>query len=360
MKKYKWTLIIGSLVTLIPAITGILLWDRLPETMPIHWGIDGKADGTAGPWIVVLLIPLILLAMQWLCTWFTFRDPRTRDQNPKAMGIALWTIPIASLFSTGIIYGSALEGSFNPFRIVPLFLGSIFLIVGNYMPKITQNSYLGIKTRWTLYSEENWNATHRFCGKTWFIFGLLVMTGTFLPEKWFILILLLPLVGIVLSSLLYPYLYYRKQIQGGMVPIPKKPLTRRRLLSILAITLALLVLLASLAYLMFTGDIRIKYDATSFTIEADYMSDLTVDFEAITAIELLQEPDLGLKVSGFSSARLLMGTFRNEEYGTFTLYAYTGSDTAVLLRSKDRILVISGKTDEETTAIYESIKERIQ
>ena len=129
MKKYKWTLILGSLVTLIPAVIGMLLWDRLPETMPIHWGVDGKADGTAGPWIVVFLIPLILLAMLWLCALISFRDPRTKNQNPKAMKIALWIVPITSLFSTGIIYGCALEGSFNPYRIVPLFLGSIFIIV---------------------------------------------------------------------------------------------------------------------------------------------------------------------------------------------------------------------------------------
>lgn len=360
MKKYKWTLILGSLVTLIPAVIGMLLWDRLPETMPIHWGVDGKADGTAGPWIVVFLIPLILLAMLWLCAGISFRDPRTKNQNPKAMKIALWIIPITSLFSTGIIYGCALEGSFNPYRIVPLFLGSIFMIVGNYLPKTTQNSYLGIKIKWTLYSEENWNATHRFCGRTWFLCGLLVLAGTFLPEKWFILILLLPIVVVVLSSLLYSYLYYRKQIQEGMSPIPKKPLTKKRLLSILAATLGVLVLITIFVYLMFTGDIHIRYDTASFTIEADYMSDFTIEYDAITSIEYLYDPDLGMRISGFNSARLLLGTFRNEEYGTFTLYAYTGSDTAVLLRSGDRILIISGKSHEETTDIYESIKERIK
>ena len=360
MKKYKWTLILGSLVTLIPAILGIFLWDRLPETMPIHWGVDGKADGTAGPWIVVFLIPLILLAMLWLCAWISFRDPRTRSQNPKAMKIALWIVPITSLFSTGIIYGCTLEGSFNPFRIVPLFLGSIFLIVGNYMPKITQNSYLGIKTKWTLYSEDNWNATHRFCGRTWFLCGLLVLTGIFLPEKWFILVLLLPPLVIVLSSLLYSYLFYRKQIREGMSPIPKKPLTKKRFLSIFAITFGVLILIALLVYLMFTGDIRIRYDTASFTIEADFMSDFTVEYDAITSIEYLDSPDLGMRVRGFNSARLLMGTFRNAEYGTFTVYAYTGGHTAVMLRNGEQILIIRGRTVEETTAIYESIKERIK
>ncbi len=360
MKKYKWSLFLGSLVTLLPLGVGLILWDRLPEAIPVHWGVTGKADAMAGPWFVVFLLPAILLALQWICLWITFRDPRTKEQNPKALMIAFWTIPIVSLFSTGIIYGCAFGSSLNLFRMVPLFLGALFLIIGNYIPKITQNSYLGIKTVWTLYSEENWYATHRFCGKIWVICGLIVLLGVFLPERFILLTMLFPLLALVLSCTLYSYLYYRKQVREGLPPILKKPFTKKRVLGIIAISVAVLLLAALLVYLMFTGDIQIHYGESSFTIEADFWSDLTVDYEAITSVEYSQNTNHGIRVSGFNSARLLMGSFRNEEYGNFTIYAYTGCDAAVLLRSGDRLLIIGGKTPEATLELFESIKERIE
>ena len=360
MKKYKWTLILSSLVTLIPVAIGLILWKRLPDTMPVHWGVSGNADAVAGPWFIVFLLPLILLALQWLCVWITFRDPKTKNQNPKAMMLALWVVPITSLFSTGIIYGSVFGDGLNLFRLVPLFLGALFLIIGNYMPKITQNSYLGIKNIWTLYSEENWNATHRFCGKTWVICGLIALIGVFLPEKFILFTMLVPLLGLVLSSTLYSYLYYRKQVRNGLPPVRKKPLTKKRVLGILAICVVVLLLIALLVYLMFTGDIRIRYGESALTVEADFYSDLTVEYAAITSVEHIRNPDPGMRVVGFASGHLLMGTFKNEEYGKFTLYAYTGCDSAVLIRSADQILLIGGESPDATQEIYESIRERIK
>ncbi len=360
MKKYKWSLILGSLVTLLPIGVGLILWDRLPEAIPVHWGSTGKVDAMAGPWFVVFLLPVILLALHWFCVWISFKDPRTKKQNPKALGLVFWIIPVISLFCTGIIYSSAMGSSLNLFRLISLFLAAMFLIFGNYMPKITQNSYLGIKTKWTLYSEENWYATHRFCGRTWVICGFLVLAGSFLPEEFILPILLIPLVILILSCTLYSYFYYRKQVREGMAPIPEEPLTKKRLFNILGILLILLLLGAVLGYIMFTGDIQVHLNEASLTIEADFWSDLTVDYNAITSIEYLEEGVRGIRISGFSSGRLALGTFRNEEYGNFTLYAYTGCDATVLLRSGERILMVGGKTPEATLEIYESLKERIE
>ena len=43
IKKYKKTLIITTLVLLIPVLVGLLLWDRLPDPMPSHWNKIGRA-----------------------------------------------------------------------------------------------------------------------------------------------------------------------------------------------------------------------------------------------------------------------------------------------------------------------------
>mgnify|MGYP000573868704 FL=1 len=46
-------------------------------------------------------------------------------------------------------------------------MGLLFVIVGNYLPKVKPNRTIGIRVVWTLQDEENWNATHRFSGKIW-------------------------------------------------------------------------------------------------------------------------------------------------------------------------------------------------
>ena len=111
---------------------------------------------------------------------------------------------------------------------------------------------------------------------------------------------------------------------------------------------------------MFTGDIRLRYEQTFFVIEADFISDLTVEYDAVTSVEYRDTMDYGSRIAGFNSLRLLMGTFHNEEFGKYSLYAYTGNHGAVLLRSGDQILVIGGRTPEETAEIYETLKENIQ
>ena len=47
--KNKKLLVITSLLTLLPIPVGLLLWNRFPETIAIHFGITGNADGFAGP-----------------------------------------------------------------------------------------------------------------------------------------------------------------------------------------------------------------------------------------------------------------------------------------------------------------------
>ena len=69
IKKNKITLIITSLITLIPIVVGLLLWDQLPEQVPYHWNINGEVDGWASKTQAVFLMPLLMLAMHWICVF---------------------------------------------------------------------------------------------------------------------------------------------------------------------------------------------------------------------------------------------------------------------------------------------------
>ena len=93
--------------------------------------------------------------------------------------------------------------------VMPVLVGLVLTVVGNYMPKCKQNYTIGIKIPWTLHSEENWNRTHRFAGRLWVVCGLGIMVTGFLGGFWYTMSLVLLM---VLAPLLYSYLLHRKGI----------------------------------------------------------------------------------------------------------------------------------------------------
>ena len=207
LKKYKGTLIITSLVTLIPILIGLLLWNKLPEQIPFHWDLNGNVDNWASRAVAVFAMPALLLAMQWLCVLACTADPKSANYNRNTFHLVLWLCPIIGLLVNTLVYCSALGYNLRVEVIMPLFMGALFTVIGNLLPKMKQTYTMGIKLPWTLNSEENWNKTHRFAGKLWVAGGVVTMATAFLGNFW-IFIGILAVMAIIPT--LYSYLYYRK------------------------------------------------------------------------------------------------------------------------------------------------------
>ena len=208
IKQNKTTLILGSLVLLIPVMIGLLLWDQLPEQIPSHWGINGEVDGWSSKSMAVFGFPGLLLAIHWLCVLFSSADPKHKQYSPTMLKLVLWLCPVLSLVVNSLVYATALGYSIDISLILPLFEGILFIIIGNLLPKCRQSYTMGIKLPWTLANEENWNKTHRLGGKVWVIGGVVILATAFFRQFW-IMIGILALM--VLIPAFYSYLLYRKQ-----------------------------------------------------------------------------------------------------------------------------------------------------
>ena len=359
MKQHKGKLIVSSVVTLLPILAGLILWNRLPNQMPTHWGLDGSVDGWSGKAFAVFGLPLILLAVHWLCVWGTSLDSGNRGQNRKVSGLVLWIIPVLSWFTSGIMYAAALNLDVNFVTVTLLLIGIMFVVIGNYLPKCKQNHTIGIRIPWTLNDEENWNATHRVGGRIWVAGGVLLLVGCALPERLAVTLMLVLILLLAAAPILYSWCYHKKQAREGHVPTvsgEKKPLGRKAKIISTAGLVAVLVLVA---VLMFTGDIEIRCDEDSFTVEADYYQDLTVEYAAVDSIEYRETDKAGVRTFGFGSARLLMGQFKNDAFGTHTRYSYTQCDACVVITAGEKILVLSGKDADSTRALYEELSGRV-
>lgn len=206
-KKYKKTMILTSIVMLLPILAGVLLWERLPEQVATHFDFEGNPNGWTSRGFTVFGIPLFLLACQWIAMVATLSDPKHKNMSERVFRMILWIVPIASLLLAIVCYGYELGYDTSNGSIAFGTMGILFIVVGNYLPKCRQNYTVGIKIPWTLHDEENWNHTHRMAGYLWVLGGLLMLANVFLKWDWLFPVVL---AMVVLVPTVYSYLYYRK------------------------------------------------------------------------------------------------------------------------------------------------------
>ena len=342
--KNKKALILSSLLILLPIPVGFLLRDLFPA--------EFMADLGYTVWVP----PLCLLAGHWLCITLTAVDPGNKNRNRKPLTMVLWILPLMSNLTCGILYALLLGVDFSPVSWMTAAFGVMFAVIGNYMPKTKMNSTMGIKVSWAYSSEENWNATHRFAGRVWVIGGLLMLFGVVLPEGAAVALMFVMIVALCVLPLWYSWRFYkREKAEGKNVTARYSPVDKKILKGSMVF---LAVLLAFVVVILFTGDLEYSFGEDAMTIRADWYSDLTVKYESVDSIEYRDGKIPGLRVGGFGSFRLLMGFFKNDEFGTYTRYTYYDPEACVVLTTGSRTIVLSGENGVETTALYERLLEK--
>ena len=203
-KKYKWTLIIGCIVTALPMLVGLILWNRLPDEIATHFGSGNVANGWSSKPFTVFGIPGIMVALELVLYFVTTNDPKKRNIDDKIMRFCLWIIPVTSLLVCLSCYGIALGIPVDIGFLVNILIGIMLIFLGNYLHRIKQNYTVGIKLPWTLNSEENWNRTHRMASWLFVICGLLFIVNAFFQfEAMYFAVLLFAFIPGVYSYILY-------------------------------------------------------------------------------------------------------------------------------------------------------------
>ncbi len=209
MKKYLKKIIITSIITALPMLVGILLWNKMPDTVATHWGSGNEANGWSSKVFAVFGMPFFLTLIHIFSICITLNDPKKQNISQKMMTLIFWVIPVVSWLGCMMTYSAAVGIKVNIGLITNIIVGIIFLVVGNYIPKSKQSYTVGIKLPWTLNSTENWNRTSRLAGKLWIIGGIAFIGNAFLQYSWLLIVLIVLLAGI---PAVYSFVLYRKGI----------------------------------------------------------------------------------------------------------------------------------------------------
>lgn len=180
MKKINKEFLMTALVIAMPMVIGVIFWNQLPEKIPTHFGIDGQADGYSSKLFTLFAFPALFLLFQIICL-ASFEKESVKVNIPAKMRrFYTWLIPVLSLIIQGSIYANALGFIKSGPTLVTTFLAIVFIVIGNYLPKIQRNATAGIRIPWTLSDDKNWYKTHRMAGKLWVIGGLIILLESFI------------------------------------------------------------------------------------------------------------------------------------------------------------------------------------
>ncbi|MDD5606183.1 MAG: SdpI family protein [Patescibacteria group bacterium] len=185
-------------------IIGIAVWayPQLDGPVPSHWNAAGQVDGYSTPLGHALGMPAMFIGIYLLLLALPFIEPR-RQHFLQSWGfyavIKNFLLGFFALIYAVSTWGGLVGEQIPMGTIVPLAVGLLFIILGNYMTQIKSNFFMGIRTPWTLSSEDNWKKTHRLGAYTFVIGGLLFFATPFLsvPLNFYI-----PMIGIIIAGLL--------------------------------------------------------------------------------------------------------------------------------------------------------------
>jgi uncharacterized membrane protein len=201
-------------IILVSALAASLyFYGHFPEKVAGHWNFAGQVDRYTGKAEGAFAIPILLIVMYVMFLILPILDPKKEryaefDHYYKLFRTAilaiLFVVYVASgLFNLGypIKIGYVVSGS----------IGLLFIVLGNFMGKIKNNWFMGIRTPWTLSSENVWNKTHRLGGKLFVVYGLLMIVTPYLPEALGVSLFILGAIMVVLGTMGYSYWEYRKE-----------------------------------------------------------------------------------------------------------------------------------------------------
>jgi uncharacterized membrane protein len=188
-------------------------YTAFPERVPIHWNIRGEVDNWGSQGSAAFVLPAVIAGMYLLFLLLPLLDPKKEKYAQFGRSFHIIKGLIIGFMAAFYILVSlyVIGWGWPPDKIVPLGVGLLFIILGNYLPKVKMNWFIGIRTPWTLSSEAVWQKTHRVGGKLFMLSGLIFITIPWLSTMFKIIAFVSSIISMIFGSLVYSYLVYLQE-----------------------------------------------------------------------------------------------------------------------------------------------------
>jgi uncharacterized membrane protein len=206
----------GLVIAALALAISIWAYPSLPPSVATHFNLRGTPDGFSSRFVAVAIGPLLIVGIMLLFNLLPKFDPRR--ENYASFLSTYWlfanAVIVFMLIVHGIVIATGLGYAMRIDRLMPLLIGLLFVVIGNYLTRVEPNWFVGIRTPWTLSSDRVWRKTHRTGGWLMVIGGLALATGAFLPPAALLPLLIGTVVVVAVFPIVQSYILWKREQHG--------------------------------------------------------------------------------------------------------------------------------------------------
>lgn len=184
----------------------IIIYPSVPEKMASHWDIRGNVNGYMPKAVGLFISPVIMFIMSLVFIAIPKIAPSKENINKFIESYYWFAILIMffliAVFVYVVLWNTGVKVKINIF-LAPAFSALVFFM-GVLLGNTKRNYFIGIRTAWTLSSDEAWDKTHRFAGLLMKIFSPLCLAGVFFEKGAFFILLIAIILPLIIASI-YSY-----------------------------------------------------------------------------------------------------------------------------------------------------------
>jgi len=203
----------GLVIAAMAIALSVWAYQSLPPTVATHWNLRGTPDGFSSRFVAVAIGPLLIIGITLLFNVLPKVDPRR--ENYLSFLSTYWlfanALMVFMLIIHAVVLASGMGYSVRIDRLMPLFVGLLFVVIGNYLTRVEPNWFVGIRTPWTLSSDRVWRKTHRTGGWLMVLGGLALATGAFLPRAALLPLLIGTVVLVAVFPIAQSYILWKRE-----------------------------------------------------------------------------------------------------------------------------------------------------
>jgi len=207
------TEIVPILLIILAIAASFYFYANFPDQVATHWNFAGQPDAYSSKAFGAFFFPGLIIGLYLLFLVLPKIDPKKDRYTEFAKTYHIFK-GILMFFFVAIYFIASLAGIGYDVKmnlVMPLIVGLLFILLGNYMGKIKPNWFMGIRNPWTLSSDLVWNKTHRLGGKLFIIVGLLFLLSSFFTSNLLAIWIMALVILILIITFVYSYLLYRKE-----------------------------------------------------------------------------------------------------------------------------------------------------